>query len=313
MAAPHTNENMPNALHVVTGAFGFSGRRITRRLIERGIPVRTLTNRDPAANPFGDRVETAPLCFDRPDDLTASLRDAAVLYNTYWIRFAHGRDTHDTAVRNSLTLIRSAVTAGVRRFVHVSITNPSLDSPFSYFRGKAIVERSLADSGLSHAILRPAVLFGHGDILINNIAWMLRKLPIFGIFGRGDYRVQPVDVDDLAALAVRCAFQEENVTRDAVGPETFTYEQLVRRIRDAVRSRARIVRVHPRLGLAIGRLLGRCLGDVVITREEIDGLMANLLISDQPPTCHKRFSDWLDRNNDTLGRRYACELSRHYR
>ncbi len=300
-------------LHVVTGAFGFSGRFIAERLLDRGVRVRTLTGRDPASDPLGGRVEAVPYHFDEPQTLTANLRGASVLYNTYWIRFAHRRATHELAVRNTKTLIRCAVEAGIRRFVHVSITNPSEDSHLPYFRGKAELERALVESGLSHAILRPAVLFGPGDILINNIAWLLRRLPVFGVFGRGAYRVQPVHVDDLAALAIENALGGDDVVLDAVGPETFPYERLVRSIRDAVGSGARIIHVSPRIGLAIGRLIGRFVGDVVITRDEIDGLMADLLVSHDPPTCSTRFSDWLRRHACDLGAAYASELSRHYR
>ncbi|MBN2563487.1 MAG: NAD(P)H-binding protein [Phycisphaerae bacterium] len=300
-------------LNVVTGSFEFSGKHITRQLLHRGIRVRTLTGREPAGDPLGDSIEAMPLRFDEPRSLIAVLRGARVLYNTYWVRFAHGQATHDLAVNNTRILIRCAADAGVQRFVHLSITNPSEHSRLSYFRGKADVERALTESGLSYAILRPALLFGSGDVLINNIAWMLRRLPIFGIFGHGSYLLQPVHVNDLATLAIKCASQRNNVVLDAVGPETFTYEQLVRSIRSAVAGRARVVHIPPRLGLAIGSLLGWIVGDVVITREEIDGLMAGLLVSDKPPTCPTRFSEWLTQNAGRLGTRYASELSRHYR
>ncbi len=173
-------------LHIVTGALGYTGGHIARRLLDRGVRVKTLTSRDASDSPFGDRVEVAPHCFDDPRQLTEQLHGAAAFYNTFWVRFAHGGATHDAAVENTKTLIRCAAEAGVRRFVHVSITNPSADSPLPYFRGKAELERTLIDSGLSYTILRPAVLFGDGDILLNNIAWMLRRLPIFGVFGPGD-------------------------------------------------------------------------------------------------------------------------------
>ena len=302
-----------NELHIVTGAFGFTGQRIARRLLDRGIHVRTLTGRPQSDSPFDRRVKAMPYLFDNPAALTEQLRGATVLYNTYWVRFAHGRATHDRAVENTKALIRCAVEAGVGRFVHVSITNPSEASRLPYFRGKATLERTLIESGLSYAILRPAVLFGAGDILINNIAWLLRKLPVFGVFGRGDYRLQPVHVDDLADLAVESASRTDSLTLDAVGPEIYTYEELVRLIRAAIGSRAMLIHVPSRIGLVIGRLLGWYLGDVMITREEIDGLMADLLISHAPPTCPTRFSDWLKKNAGRLGRQYASELSRHYR
>jgi uncharacterized protein YbjT (DUF2867 family) len=305
---------MPDSdTHIVTGAFGYTGRHIARRLLDRGLRVKTLTSRDAGDGPFGDRIEVAPLCFDDPGRLTEHLRGAAAFYNTYWVRFAHGGATHKAAVANTKTLIRCAAEAGVRRFVHVSITNPSVDSPLSYFRGKAELERALIDSGLSYAILRPAVLFGEGDILLNNIAWMLRRMPVFGVFGRGDYRLQPVFVEDLADLAVACAMKTENLTLDAVGPETFTYNELVATLKRTVGSRAGVLHVPPIVGLAIGKCLGWWMRDVVVTREEIAGLMADLLVSHDEPTCPTRLTDWLNKHGHKLGRRYASELRRHYR
>ena len=299
-----------NAFHVVTGAFGYSGQYIARRLLERGRMVRTLTNSAGRPSPFGDQVRAFPLCFGDPEALTESLRGAAVLYNTYWVRFNTHAFNHNEAVRNTLTLFECARRAGVERIVHVSITNPSKASPLSYFRGKAELEVALAESGISHAILRPTVLFGKEDILINNIAWMLRRFPVFGIFGDGEYRLQPIYVDDLAALAVQEGEHRENVTIDAIGPDTFTYRDLVRTIGETIGRRRLIISIPPALGLLAGGILGCLTGDVVITREEIEGLMAGLLEVQSPPAGMTKLTEWIRENADGLGRRYASELAR---
>jgi NADH dehydrogenase len=297
-------------LHAVTGAFGYSGRYITRKLLAAGEPVITLTNSAPRDDEFEGRVRTFPLRFDRPAELAESLRGVSVLYNTYWVRFNHRRFTHAEAVRNSLALFEAARRAGVRRVVHVSITHPSESSPLEYFRGKAILERALRESGLSYSILRPTVLFGREDILINNIAWALRRLPIFGVFGDGAYRLQPIDVDDFAALAAREGRAGEPSVVEAIGPETYTYRELVRTIARKIGVRRAIVSVPPWLGLWAGRALGALVGDVVITRDEIEGLMSGLLYVDAPPAGDTRLSEWLEGNRDSVGRRYANELRR---
>jgi NADH dehydrogenase len=299
--------------HVVTGAFGYSGKYIAARLLEAGRNVRTLTNSVERENPFGGRVEAFPYHFDEPGRLVDALRGTAVLYNTYWVRFNHAGDTrfsHETAVRNTLTLFEAAKAAGVGRVVHVSITNPSEDSPFEYFRGKARLERALIESGLSYAILRPTVLFGKEDILINNIAYVLRRLPVFGVFGDGSYRVQPIFVDDLARLAVEQGQARENVVIDAIGPETFTYRGLVRTIGAAIGKLPPIVPVPPVLGYLTGLLVGRLLEDVVVTWEEVGGLMADLLYTQSPPAGETRLTDWAREHADSLGARYASELAR---
>ena len=233
------------SVHVVTGAFGYSGRYITARLLAEGRTVRTLTNSPNRPNPFGSQIEVRPLSFGDPDRLTESLRGADVLFNTYWVRFNHPGFTHAEAVTNTRRLFDAAKRAGVRRVVHVSITNPSEDSPLEYFRGKAQLERSLIESKLSYAILRPAVLFGGEDILINNIAWALRRFPVFAVFGSGDYKLQPIHVDDFAALAVGQGRASTDTIIDAIGPETFSYRDLVAHLGRIIGKPRPIVSVPP--------------------------------------------------------------------
>jgi uncharacterized protein YbjT (DUF2867 family) len=297
-------------IHAVTGAYGYSGKYIARRLLRGGLRVLTLTNSPHRPNPFGGQIATHPYNFNNPDALAASLKDVSVLYNTYWVRFNHKTFQHATAVENTQKLFAAAKEAGVERIVHISITNPSLDSPLEYFRGKAELEEVLKETGIPYAILRPAVLFGKEDILINNIAWLLRKLPVFGIFGDGRYRLQPIYVDDLAQLAVAQGMEEGNRVINAIGPETFTYRDLVTLIGQAIGTRRPLISVPPWLGFEVGRLLSWLVGDVLITREEIEGLMDDLLYVDAPPCGETRLSDWAHSHAESLGIQYTSELVR---
>jgi len=296
--------------HAVTGAFGYSGKYIAQRLLEKGRDVITLTNSPGRAHRFGERIRAYPFNFDHPQGLAESLRGATVLYNTYWVRFNHELFTHADAVRNTITLFNAAAEAGVERIVHVSITNPSLDSHLEYFRGKAELEEALKETGLSYAILRPTVLFGKEDILINNIAWALRRLPVFGVFGDGGYRLQPIYVDDLAEIAVDQGERQENIVIDAIGPETFTYRGLVERIGEIIGKRRPTISLPPGVGYLAGVVIGRLVDDVFITREEIEGLMADLLYVDSPPAGTTRLTDWAREHAGWLGRHYASELAR---
>jgi nucleoside-diphosphate-sugar epimerase len=299
-------------VHAVTGAFGYSGRYIATRLLEAGKRVITLTNSPERANPFGERVRAFPFNFDRPDELARSLEGVDVLYNTYWVRFNHPTFQHSEAVRNTLILFDACRRAGVRRIVHVSITNPSLDSRLEYFRGKAELEKALVETGISHAIVRPTVLFGREDILVNNIAWLLRRFPVFGVFGDGRYKLQPIYVDDLAKVCAAQSESDDNVVINAIGPETFEYRDMVREIARAIGVVRPIVPIPPGAGLLVGKVAGRFLGDVLITREEIDGLMAGLLYVDAPPAGHTALTAWARANAETLGRSYASELRRRH-
>ena len=299
---------------VVTGAFGYTGRYIARALLERGAAVRTITGRPDRPSPFGDRVEAHPFSFDDPEALTRTLAGADVLFNTYWVRFARGGLTHERAVRNIEAMLRCAREAGVRRVVHVSITNASADSALPYFRGKALAERAVRESGLSYAILRPALTFGPEDILLNNIAWLARRFPVLPVPGDGVYGVQPVFVEDLAELAVRAAGQGDDLEVDAVGPEAPGYEEMVWMIARAVGARCRLVRVPRWMAMAGAGLIGVMVRDVVLTRDEIEGLTAGLLVSRSraEPPCPTRLSDWLEGAAHRLGRRWASEIARHY-
>ncbi len=296
--------------HIVTGAFGYSGQYIARRLLELDHEVRTLTDSPRRPNPFGNRIRAVPYHFDQPEKLTANLRGADVLYNTYWVRFNHRLFNHFEAVQNTLRLFDAAQAAGVRRIVHVSITNPYLDSPLEYFNGKAQLEKYLMNTGLSYAILRPAVLFGKEDILLNNIAWALRRFPVFGVPGHGRYQLQPIHVDDLAALAVDQGAKDKNVIIDAIGPETFTYQELVRTIGELIGHPRPVLHLPDWAVYLISRGIDHFTGDRMLTRAEIKGLKANLLVTHSPPVGKTKLTDWVKENADTLGMKYASELAR---
>ena len=300
-------------LNVVTGAFGYTGKYIAAKLLAKGVNVRTLTKHPQTHITLAEQISVAPFDFENPGQLTESLKGATTLYNTYWVRFSHGDMTFEKAVANSNALIAAAKEAGVGRIVHISITNADLESKLPYFKSKAEVERAVIQSGLPYAIIRPALIFGAEDILINNIAWLLRRFPVFVIPGKGESLVQPVYVEDLAAMAVDAAHEGGNVVMDAAGPEIYTFQDLVRLIAQAVESRAKLVRLPPSVALLGSKLLGLIVKDVLLTKDEVNGLLSNLLSTANPGTATTRLSDWLQENANRVGARYASELSRHYR
>ena len=299
-----------SSIYAVTGAFGYSGKYIAQKLLARGRTVITLTNSADRANEFGGQIKAFPFNFDKPDELMNSLRGVEVLYNTYWVRFNHRLFKHADAVHNTLVLFDAARRAGVRRIVHISITNPSESSPLEYFSGKARLERALIESDMSHAILRPTVLFGKEDILINNIAWALRHFPAFGLFGAGGYKLQPVYVEDLAEIAVQQGESSANIIINAIGPETFTYRELAQRIAQLIGVRRLIVPLPPLVAYWVGKLISLFTQDVMVTREEITGLMANLLYVNTPPTGTTKLTEWISQHSATLGLHYTSELAR---
>jgi NADH dehydrogenase len=304
-------------LHVVTGAFGYTGRWIAHHLLENGERVQTLTNAIGRDDPFDGQVEIHPLNFENREALVESLRGADVLYNTYWVRYNHHSKSfdHDIATENCKIIFEAAIEAGVRRIVHFSVAHPKLAPRWSYFRGKVVSEKSLRDCGISYAIIRPTVLFG-GDrnILVNNIAWILRYIPVFGLFGWGNYPIQPVHVSDVARIAIELGALNEDITRDATGPDTFLYKDFIKLIARNMGVRRLIVPLPPTIGWMTGRVMGFFLKDMVITRAEIRGLMRGLVASDEEPLGTISFSEWVAENGLVLGRRYNNDLKeRKYR
>ncbi len=298
-------------LDVVTGAFSYSGAAIAKALMASGRTVRTLTGHHQRSGGHPG-IEARPLHFDDHLGLVESMRGATTLYNTYWVRFAHHQIDHELAVANSRTLFLAARRAGVQRIVHISITNPGIESPYPYFRGKALVERALAESEVSFAILRPAILFGGDGVLINNIAWLLRRLPVFGIGGDGTYRIRGIHVDDLAQLCLEVGAEADDSVTDAVGPERPTFNELVASIRDAVGSRSRVVHVPGMLVPALSSVLGFALQDVLLTRDEYQAMAEGLADTGGPSTGTTRLSTWIAAHRDDLGVDYANELRRHF-
>jgi len=295
----------------VTGAFSYSGKYITKRLVGRGEEVITLTGHPDRSDPFGGKVKAYPLDFDEAG-MTRSLLGVDVLVNTYWVRFDKGANTQPRAVENTRKLINAAQAAGVKRVVHISITNPSAESPLPYFWGKAANEKTVMGSGMSYAILRPTVLVGDEDILINNIAFLLRRFPFFALPGDGAYKLQPVYVDDLAELVVRAVYSKEDYVIDAVGPDIFTFKEMVELIGEKIGAKRPLISVPPRLALFAAQFLSLFVNDVILTPEEVDGLMAGLLVSKEPPRAETHLADWLEANKHKVGTKYASELNKHY-
>lgn len=305
---------MRRKVYLVTGAFGYLGKHIAEKLIERedgsAAEVRTVTGSVNRENPFGERVADFGYDFERPDNMGGAFEGVDTFFNTYWIRFEHGGASFEKALKGTEALAGQAKKAGVRRIVHVSVMNCSEDSELAYFRGKAEAEKIVRGAGISYAILRPSLLFGGADILINNIAWTLRRMPVFPIFGDGRYRLSPMHVADLAEQAVEFGRGDACAAVDMPGPETVEYRQMVEWIAGALGRRRFLVGVPPILGYIGTRVMGLALRDVFVTREEIAALRGGLLCSDAEGRGEILLSEWIEQNIGRLGRRYSSELAR---
>ena len=300
-------------MDIVTGSFGYIGKYITRKLISSGKRVKTITTHPDKPNPFGNDVKAYPYSFDNPELLISILKGCDTLFNTYWVRFNYGKGSFETALRNTNILFESTNKAGIRKIVHISVTNPSESDALPYYRGKALQEKMLKELGISYSIIRPTLVFGKEDILVNNIAWTIRKFPFVPIFGSGDYKVQPVFVEDLASIAVECAKKNTSETLDAIGPETFSYREMLQVMASILNPDVKFIHVWPNVGIFLGKIIGLFLHDVLLTKDELKGLMLNKLTSRQTPNGKTKFTEWIKLNKGTVGERYTSELDRHFR
>jgi len=299
-------------MNVVTGSFGYIGKYITRELLGRGETVRTITTHLNKLNPFGDQVKAFPYNFDNPAALLENLEGCDVLFNTYWVRFNYRQWSFERALENTRTLFSCAKKAGVKKIVQISVTNPTESDALPYYKGKALQEKLLKELGVDYRIVRPTLVFGKEDILVNNIAWTIRKFPFVPIFGTGQYKVQPVFVEDLAKIAVDSLRSQSLEPIDAIGPESFSYTEFLQLIASTLNRDVLFVHASPRVGIFIGQIISLFVRDVVLTSDELKGLMLNKLTSTQKPNGRTLFSEWLRENKDSIGSRYASELKRHF-
>jgi NADH dehydrogenase len=295
---------------VVTGAFSYIGSAVAHELRQRGWSVHTLTNR--RQPPGAEAITTAPLRFE-PEHLERELRGADALVSTYWVRLPYAGQGFDTAVANSRTLIAAAARARVGRLVSVSVSNADASSSLGYYRGKAQVDAAVRAAGLPHAIVRPTLVVGPRDVLTSNIAWFLRRFPVFPVPDGGRYRVQPITLDDTGRVVADAVEARGDLDVDAAGPEIMTFRAYVRLVARACGVRRWIVGAPAWLSLLGLRLLQPLLHDVVLTREELEGLAQEKLVSRQPPRGSESVTEWLLANGASLGRRYVNDLDRHFR
>jgi uncharacterized protein YbjT (DUF2867 family) len=296
----------------VTGAFNFTGRYIAKELLLRGEKVQTLTNH-PERDPFGGSIPSFPLDFSKPEKLIQTLQGSKILFNTYWVRYQHGGISHQLAVENIKKLVNCAIRAGVKRLVHISVTNPSLDTYLPYFKGKAEAEELIKQSGISYVIIRPSLIFGMEDVLINNITWLIRPFPLFPVFNKGEALIQPIFAEDNAKIAVEAGFQIENLTWDSVGPERFPFAEIVRMLAKALSRNIWIPKVPNNLTLLLSQMIGFFQKDQLLTREEMIGLLEDRLISNDPPRGTTSFARWIQDNSISLGTKYLNDFNRYYR
>jgi uncharacterized protein YbjT (DUF2867 family) len=296
----------------LTGAFSYTGRYIGQELLRRKISFQSLTNHPrPSVFPSAS-IPVAPLQFQDAPSLIATLRKSTILVNTYWIRYPAKGISHETAVQNIEFLVQCAKQAGIHKIIHISVSNPSKDSQLSYYKGKAEAEEIIQQSGIPFTILRPTLVFGKEDVLLHNIAWLLRYFPFFVFPSPSTCFIQPIFAEEVGCFAVESIHSYPNQTMDLAGPEVVSMKEMVQKIGRATGYTRPIYSTSLGITMAAVRILNTILHDRIITEEEILGLQNNLLVSSQPPLGKISFSDWLVQEGSSLCSHYINDYKRFF-
>jgi NADH dehydrogenase len=243
---------------IVFGGTGFLGRRIVRHLLAQHRTVR-IASRHPERTYevfAGGMVNVEPTHADVRDEgsVAVALNGCWAAVNAVSLYVEREQQTfHSVHVEGAAKLAVKAREAGLARLLHVSGigSNPRSNSKYIRSRGEGEVAVRKEFPGVT--IIRPAVMFGADDGFLVPITKLLRRLPVFGMFGRGRTKLQPAYVDDVAkAMASILKVPKPSGTYELGGPTILTYRQLLERIRAYVGSKTILVPVPFSMWLAIG-------------------------------------------------------------
>jgi uncharacterized protein YbjT (DUF2867 family) len=255
---------MDDRIVAIAGGSGFIGRTIARRLAALPqLRVRVLS-RDPGRA----RAKLAGLEADfvrgevtEPGTLPAALAGAsavvsAVQFDGYPIENPRRGLTFERIdLGGTLALLAAAKAAGVTRFIYISGAAADENSRHPGFRAKGKAERAIRESGLEYTILRPSLVYGPDDTVVNGFAKAIRLAPVFPVPGSGRQTLQPVLVDDLAAcVALAISGRGQNGTYEIGGPDLMTFDDLIRLIMDLTGHRRPIVHVPESVMRAMGAI-----------------------------------------------------------
>ena len=217
----------------VFGGTGFLGRRVVRHLRDKGFSVR-IASRHPRSSSGGD-PEVQPIAADvrERESIAAAVRGASGVVNAVSLYVERGTVTfHAVHVVAAQRLAEQARKAGVERLIQISGIGADAASSSPYIRARGQGEQAVRAAFPNSGVIRPAVMFGPDDAFLNTLVQLLRRLPIYPMFGRGQTRLQPADVEDVGEAVARLMQRTpaEAITVECGGPRVYTYEELLRTI-----------------------------------------------------------------------------------
>jgi len=220
----------------VFGGTGFLGRRVVRHLRDKGFSVRVAT-RHPRSSSGGD-PEVQPIAADvrEQESIAAAVKGATGVVNAVSLYVERGTDTFNALhVAAAQRLAEEARKAGAERLIQISGIGADATSSSPYIRARGQGEQAVRAAFPNAEVIRPAVMFGPDDAFLNTLVQLLRRLPIYPMFGRGQTRLQPADVEDVGEAVARLMQRTpaEAIMVECGGPRVYTYEELLRTIGSA--------------------------------------------------------------------------------
>jgi NADH dehydrogenase len=275
---------------VVTGGTGFLGRSVCAQLVQRSggangrivVPTRRLAH--------AREIQMLPTVLPLEADLHDERQLPRVLEGNHalvhLVAVLHGSEQTFRRVHVELPqrLAAACAAAGVRRVIHVSALGVDPAAPSRYLRSKAAGEAAWMSAGLDVTILRPSLMFGRHDRLLNLFAGLQAFAPFMPLAG-ADSRYQPVWVEDVAAAVLRCLDDPGTIGEviECTGPDEFTLRQLVEAAGRWSGHRRPVFGLPAALGRLQAALMELLPGEPLMSRDNIDSMSVPSVASGKLP------------------------------
>ena len=272
----------------VFGGNGFLGRRIVRQLHAADFAVR-IASRHPnrarsIVSPASSRIESVFGDINDDPSVAAVLDGVFAVVNAVSLYVEHGADTFRSVhVEGAARVARLADQGGAQVFLHISGIGADVRSTSPYIRSRGQGEEAVCEAFPSARVLRPAVMFGPGDAFLMPLLLMLRRMPVFPMFGEGETKLQPVYVEDVGAASARVLQSPSaHPVYELAGPRIYTYRALLTELAASADSRPLLMPIPFALWHAIG-YFGELLPRPLITRNQVELMQADSVAGSEVP------------------------------
>jgi len=265
----------------VFGGTGFLGRRIVRHLHDKGFSVRVASRRPNPSSGDNPQLRSIAADIHEGPSITSAVAGAIGVVNAVSLYVERGKDTFRAVhVAAAERLANESRQAGVEYLVQISGIGADPNSSSPYIRARGQGEQAVSAAFAGATVIRPAVMFGPDDAFLNTLIKLLRRLPVYPMFGRGKTRLQPADVEDVAEAVARVMQRTETgpLTVECGGPRVYSYEELLRTVARAASVRPILVPVPFGVWHALA-WLAEVLPSAPVTRNQVELMQVDTVAS----------------------------------